>query len=252
MSSTTPQRAQSPFESDAPSASSSTTRRPPSATYPANERHVANRKSTASIRRKPVPVSPTSPEFALELSHLSEGTPSGSVPVTLPSPPSPPSAPSEPPVYVLSVDPTPTAHAAQVGEVEIPTRPPAYSGNPPRPQYPYDLSLGAPSEAESVIESLPTYEEESTMEPKTLAKTLWLYGFLCPLLWLIGMAIMCIPLSPVEEEVDPERAQKLDEMIVILRKCELKYARRCAWSFGAFSTALALVIMVAVVVSMRR
>lgn len=29
---------------------------------------------------------------------------------------------------------------------------------------------------------------------------------------------LCIPLRPVEEEEDPHKAQKLDEMITILRK----------------------------------
>ncbi|ODN83099.1 hypothetical protein L202_01311 [Cryptococcus amylolentus CBS 6039] len=43
---------------------------------------------------------------------------------------------------------------------------------------------------------------------------------MCPLLWLIGMTItsMWIPLRPVEDEVDPEKARKLEEMIVILHK----------------------------------
>ncbi|TYJ55217.1 hypothetical protein B9479_004047 [Cryptococcus floricola] len=209
----------------------------PAPAYPANERHLANRTSTASIKRKPVPVTPTSPEFALELSNLSGGTPSGSAPST-----------PQPPVYILSVDPTPTAPSPE--SPETPTQPPAYSGNA-RPQYPYDLSLGSPSDVELMSESLPTYEEESTMEPKTLAKTLWKYGFICPLLWLIGMSIMWIPLRPVEDEVDAEKAQKLEEMIVILRKTELKYAKRCAWAFCGFSLSLALIIIIAVVVSTR-
>ncbi|ODN83285.1 hypothetical protein L202_01456 [Cryptococcus amylolentus CBS 6039] len=199
--------------------------------------YIANRRSTASIRRKPVTVTPTSPEFALELSNLSEGTPSGSTPPT-----------PEPPVYILPVDPTPTAPSPE--SPETPTQPPAYSGNA-RPQYPYDLSLGSPSDVELTSESLPIYEEESTMEPKTLAKTLWQYGFVCPLLWLIGMTILWIPLRPVEDEVDPERAQKLEEMIEILRRTELKYAKRCIWAFCGFSLLIALIVVVAVVVSTR-
>ncbi|TYJ51155.1 hypothetical protein B9479_008290, partial [Cryptococcus floricola] len=176
-------------------ASASTTQSPAPA-YPANERHLANR---------------TSPEFALELSNLSERTPSGSAPST-----------SEPPVYTLSVDPTPTAPSPEIPET--PTQPPAYSGNA-RPQYPYDLSVGSPSDVELMSESLPTYEVESTMEPETLAKTLWKYGFVCPLLWVIGMTLMWIPLAPVEEEADAEKAQRLEEMMVILRRTELKYAK---------------------------
>ena len=34
---------------------------------------------------------------------------------------------------------------------------------------------------------------------------------------------LCIPLKPVEEEADPEKAQKLEEMITILRKVSSPY-----------------------------
>ncbi|TYJ51607.1 hypothetical protein B9479_007810 [Cryptococcus floricola] len=152
---------------------------------------------------------------------------------------------NEPPVYNLSVDPTPTAPSPE--SPETPTQPPAYSGNA-RPQYPYDLSLGSPSAVELMSESLPTYKEESTMEPGTLAKTLWKYGFSCPLLWLIGMSIMWIPLRPVEDEVDAEKAQRLEEVMVILRRTELKYAKRCTWWFCGFSLLLFLIIAIAVIV----
>ncbi|KAE8539796.1 hypothetical protein D1P53_003733 [Cryptococcus gattii VGV] len=50
-----------------------------------------------------------------------------------------------------------------------------------------------------------------------------------------------------EEEHDPEKAQKLKEMIVILRQTELKYARRCAWAFGGFS--IFLIVLIVVVIS---
>ncbi|TYJ51813.1 hypothetical protein B9479_007608 [Cryptococcus floricola] len=52
------------------------------------------------------------------------------------------------------------------------------------------------------------------------------YGFICPPLWLIGMTIMWIPLRPVGDAVDAEKAQRLEEMLVILRRTELKYAKR--------------------------
>jgi hypothetical protein len=40
---------------------------------------------------------------------------------------------------------------------------------------------------------------------------------------------MWIPLRPVEEETDPEKAQKLEELIVILRKVSgaARYLGRC-------------------------
>ncbi|XAO23089.1 hypothetical protein I312_101867 [Cryptococcus bacillisporus CA1280] len=64
------------------------------------------------------------------------------------------------------------------------------------------------------------------------------------------MTILWIPLKSTEEEHDPEKAQKLEEMIVILRKTELKYARRCARAFGGFS--IFLIVLIVVVISWLR
>lgn len=38
-------------------------------------------------------------------------------------------------------------------------------------------------------DELPVYNEENATEPKTLARSCWLWGFLFPLLWLIGMSM---------------------------------------------------------------
>ncbi|TYJ51156.1 hypothetical protein B9479_008289, partial [Cryptococcus floricola] len=148
-----------------------------------------------------------------------------------PQSPAPAYPANEPPVYTLSVDPTPTAPSPE--SPETPTQPPAYSGNA-RPQYPYDLSLGSPSDVELMSESLPTYKEECTMEPETL----WKYGFICPLLWLIGMTIKWIPLAPVEEEADAEKAQRLEEMMVILRP-----QTKTLWTYGFICPLLWLIGM---------
>ncbi|WVO20058.1 uncharacterized protein IAS62_001348 [Cryptococcus decagattii] len=117
---------------------------------------------------------------------------------------------------------------------------------PPR----IDIGLPSPTDFPMMTEQLPAYSKTSTEEPNTLAKALWKWGFLCPLLWFIGMTILWIPLKSTEEEHDPEKAQKLEEMIVILRKTELKYARRCAWAFGGFS--IFLVVLIVVVISWLR
>ncbi|OCF56192.1 hypothetical protein L486_06133 [Kwoniella mangroviensis CBS 10435] len=98
-------------------------------------------------------------------------------------------------------------------------------------------------------DELPCYAEETQTEPKTLARALWKWGWICPLLWIIGMCIMWIPLKPIEEESDPEKAQKLEEMIVILRKAEMKYAKRCAYGTLGFSVLLMTIIVIAIVLS---
>ncbi|ODN72692.1 hypothetical protein L202_08131 [Cryptococcus amylolentus CBS 6039] len=52
-------------------------------------------------------------------------------------------------------------------------------------------------------------------------------------------------LMQVEDEVGPEKAKKLEETIVILRKTELRYAKRCTWAFCGFFLQLALTIVIA-------
>ncbi|ODN72683.1 hypothetical protein L202_08122 [Cryptococcus amylolentus CBS 6039] len=103
------------------------------------------------------------------------------------------------------------AYLASPESPEIATQPPAYSGNV-RSQY--DLSLGLAS-------------------------------------WGVSTESIWIPLRPVEEEVDFERAQKLEEMIEIFRRTELKYAKRCTWAFCGVSLLVALMIVIAMVVSAR-
>ncbi|WVN89780.1 uncharacterized protein L203_105010 [Cryptococcus depauperatus CBS 7841] len=70
---------------------------------------------------------------------------------------------------------------------------------------------------------------------ESLPRSLWLWGFAVfffPLIWFIGMCIIWMPLEPLQQEQDPEAAQKLDEMIAIIRKAKLKYAKRCSWCFA--------------------
>ncbi|WVF67757.1 hypothetical protein IAT40_002517 [Kwoniella sp. CBS 6097] len=252
---------------------------------------IVNRKSTASIRRKPVPLTPE--DLALELSGNGEVvydeplpiTPSISRPITPRAPlcaatgnvADSSSSSSEPPRYVLPVDPPlPSTSRVPLSPEQYNTsidfsasRPPSYAGDHvphPSPSYaaqpsqgPFvDLSggLGASSAGPSALQSnmmedLPSYAKETETEPKTLARALWRWGFLCPLLWFIGMCIMWIPLKPIEEERDAEKAQKLEEMIVILRETELKYAKKCMWGFTAFTILLIAIIVVGIMVSMK-
>ncbi|ORY28033.1 hypothetical protein BCR39DRAFT_446188, partial [Naematelia encephala] len=95
-------------------------------------------------------------------------------------------------------------------------------------------------------EDLPRYTPDTQTEPKTLARGLWRWGWVCPLFWAVGMCILWIPLKPIEEEQDVEKAQKLEEMLVILRKTELKYARWCLWGFLGFLTIIAVAVIIAV------
>ncbi|KIR30214.1 hypothetical protein I307_00295 [Cryptococcus deuterogattii 99/473] len=96
---------------------------------------------------------------------------------------------------------------------------------PPR----IDMGLPSPTDFPMMTEELPAYSKTNTEEPNTLAKALWKWGFLCPLLWFIGMTILWIPLKSTEEGDDPEKAQKLEEMIVILRKSAVRPTHSMIW-----------------------
>ncbi|EAL21826.1 hypothetical protein CNBC5270 [Cryptococcus deneoformans B-3501A] len=156
------------------------------------------------------------------------------------------------PCYDLPASP-PLAYSPVRIEATEPTCPPSYHNQQSAQEFPrYDMGLFSPIEFPIMTEDLPTYSKMNTEEPNTLAKVLWKWGFLCPLLWFIGMTIMWIPLKSTEEEHDPEKAQKLEEMIVILRKTELKYAKKCAWAFSGLSITLIVLIVVVIAWSTTR
>ncbi|WRT70832.1 uncharacterized protein IL334_007831 [Kwoniella shivajii] len=231
---------------------------------------LSNRKSTCSIRRKPVPHSDElTPEYTSSSSSTSKVTEQ-----SVPSSSTISSIDAEPPRYLLPVDPpvlssTPNAPFPTAGGQDedhrgdsvdfSASRPPSYihQNNHDIHHHAehFDPTLGlGEGNADRGLRStdeLPRYAEETQTEPKTLARALWKWGFLCPLLWLIGMCILWIPLKPIEEEGDPEKAQKLEEMIVILRKTELKYAKRCAWACLGFSVFLIAIIVIGTVLSVR-
>ncbi|OXG46160.1 hypothetical protein J010_05888 [Cryptococcus neoformans] len=157
-----------------------------------------------------------------------------------------------PPCYDFPAS-SPIAYPRSRIEASEPTCPPSYHDQQSAQESPrYDMSLSSPTISPMMSEELPTYSKTSKEEPNTLAKVLWKWGFLRPLLWFIGMTIMWIPLKSTEEEHDPEKAQKLEEMIVILRKTELKYAKRCAWAFSGFSVMLIVLVVVVIAWSTTR
>ncbi|RXK41049.1 hypothetical protein M231_01680 [Tremella mesenterica] len=205
---------------------------------------LSNKKSTSSIKRKPVPISQE--DITLQITSSQGTLPSISTSVTKNS-----SNEIPPPIYVLPVDPPRPSHDSNT------SLPPSYIGAPvetredePAERLVEPQVVGMGLNRDMSFESLPTYAEENQTESNTLATGLWKYGFFCPLLWIIGTCILCIPLTPPEEETDPEKAQKVQEIITILRATELKYAKRCAYSLAAFVLLIAIiVVIVAVVVS---
>ncbi|WWC98277.1 hypothetical protein V866_005168 [Kwoniella sp. B9012] len=258
---------------------------PKTPTRPTSRPKLANRKSTSSIKRKPVPSTPEDLSLSLELSELPSSK-SFDSPLTTTTRSS---RDEQPPRYILPVDlPLPIAESIQNQPEAGPSsssspsedeqidfsasRPPSYVNDyhhAPQPIITASTSrnqqtsheelyfdptagLGGHQSTTFTLQSsdeLPCYAEETQTEPKTLARALWKWGWICPLLWIIGMCIMWIPLKPVEEERDPKKAQKLEEMIVILRKTEMIYAKRCAYGTLGFSVLLITIIVIAIVLS---
>lgn len=67
-----------------------------------------------------------------------------------------------------------------------PSSPPRYVLDVAPPLY--DIESGLPSPSRSQ-ENLPVYNEENATEPKTLARACFLWGFACPLVWIVGMCM---------------------------------------------------------------
>jgi len=94
-----------------------------------------------------------------------------------------------------------------------------YSVLPPPPPY-VDIELPA--------YSLEPIDEE----PPTLAKYIFVFGFLFPLFWILGAVILLYPLTlPREFQVKPSKSREELELCErIIRAAEVKWAKRCAWA----------------------
>lgn len=113
-----------------------------------------------------------------------------------------------------------------------PYEPTTTASPPPYGPAPPTVPLRTLSLAPSTLR-LPEYTAKPTTEPHTLSRTCFLWGFACPVLWIIAIAILFIDLryepdlsieegtvvTSVEEQVKRERdAQIVAESIMIIRK----------------------------------
>ncbi|EKM56530.1 uncharacterized protein PHACADRAFT_160057 [Phanerochaete carnosa HHB-10118-sp] len=120
-----------------------------------------------------------------------------------------------------------TSHGIQDGRHD--TRYASYQDDLPPPPY---------------VEEVDLHTYNSVAEPPTLAMYLFKFGFLFPLSWLTGIVILLCPLTPPEhwEPTKTEAGRK--ELLGLLRRTEIKWAKRCLIAFSV----LALVIVALVVV----
>lgn len=133
-------------------------------------------------------------------------------------------------------------------ESTLTTPPPGYDSPPvlhgaPTPRTP------SPSPAPPSLPDLPQYTAKPTTEPHTLSRTCFTWGFLCPLLWIIAVAILFIDLryhpdlpaeghqaASAEDQVKRERdAQIVAESIRIIRKvgCLVFTFLQCSFAYPA-------------------
>lgn len=143
-----------------------------------------NRRSIGNIRRKPVPL--TADDFELELANI-QSSPDSScgTPIVPPTSFRPATYP-----YQQSLASSTRSHVLLAD-------PPLYQNDDPfmTPSTMHRSTFTLPDMDQGVLgrsstgEDLPTYEVETKMEPATLARGLWRYGWAMPLLWIIGMCM---------------------------------------------------------------
>lgn len=102
------------------------------------------------------------------------------------------------------------------------------------PPYPHTHHRYSISTNTNIEHDLPAYNEALTTEPITLAQHLFKFGFLFPPLWLLGLIILFSPITTPSDfyaqKPEPERA----ELARVMRRAEVKWAKRCAWALGVF------------------
>ncbi|KAJ3527659.1 hypothetical protein NM688_g8101 [Phlebia brevispora] len=90
---------------------------------------------------------------------------------------------------------------------------------------------------------LPSYA--SVAEPPTLAMYLFKFGFLFPLFWLAGVFVLLFPLQAPEGWEPTKTDTEREELLVCLRRTEIKWAKRCLVAFSALTVVVVIVTFLA-------
>lgn len=100
-------------------------------------------------------------------------------------------------------------------------------------------------------ESQLSTHEAKAAEPVTLARFMFIYGFMFPPFWIMGLIILGSELRPTP---DWEAGKTEDEKVLLLaemRKAEVKWAKRCIYALFTLITIICCIVM-AVVFAKRR
>jgi len=90
--------------------------------------------------------------------------------------------------------------------------------------------------------SIVSVESQTLQKPNTLARVLFLWGFVCPPFWFIGVSLFFLPLRPTWEWEQGKTPEEKDTLLRLHRQTELQWAWRCLYA------SLFLVIAIVVVV----
>ncbi|KAI0945547.1 hypothetical protein AcW1_001745 [Taiwanofungus camphoratus] len=85
-------------------------------------------------------------------------------------------------------------------------------------------------------------------EHPTLAMYLFRFGFLFPLFWIAGSLILISPLrAPEDWELSKTEAER-QELIVTMRRSEVKWAKRCLIALSVFLSVVLVAVLIVVFV----
>jgi len=100
------------------------------------------------------------------------------------------------------------------------------------------------SKAPSVSSARVTTDDE---EPKTLARLLFLYGFLMPLFWLFGASIIFLQLKYVPDAnatvEDPRTEEERTADLAVIRRAELRWAWRSVYAIVVLVMLTAAIVL---------
>ncbi|KIJ61248.1 hypothetical protein HYDPIDRAFT_116255 [Hydnomerulius pinastri MD-312] len=99
-------------------------------------------------------------------------------------------------------------------------------------------------------EKLPEYALCTELEPETVARHMFMYGFFFPLFWAIGVYFLYAPMRvSADWQQDKTEAEK-EEILSNMRQTEAKWAKRCLWALLSFFACI-IILVIAVVASKR-
>ncbi|KII84554.1 hypothetical protein PLICRDRAFT_179376 [Plicaturopsis crispa FD-325 SS-3] len=106
------------------------------------------------------------------------------------------------------------------------------------------LSITAPPSYAEGGPALPSYtESQSGTPPKTLARVLFLYGFLFPPFWVLGAIILCSPLRAPEPSPESGEKPLADAYVQIVRTEECRWARRCVAALAGLTLLIVAIVI---------